>query len=346
MMREQPDISEERLRACLWEYYNVHVATVEFLPVGLDYQAGVYRTVSEEGIAYLVKVKSGVLYEPACSMPTYLKDLGILSVVAPMPTLDRQLWSTMGTWSVLVYPFLEGDTSWNGMTDEQWKETGCIFKQIHQVVPPTTGVGQLRAEKFDSSGYAQWIETFETQHLLALPSEASASQRSLRSSWLRARPIILAALATLEQLGKVLRGRNLPCVICHADLHPANLLRDALGHVHVVDWDEMMLAPRERDFIFIKESEADSATLPGSPSFFQGYGPADIDWIALTYYRYERVIQDVIACAESVYLRDDLGEGDKADESRLFQSALADGGEIDAAIHARTHLPPGLVAPA
>ncbi len=65
-------------------------------------------------------------------------------------------------------------------------------------------------------------------------------------------------MASLEKLAEVLQSRTLPYVISHADLHPANLLRDPLGHVFVIDWDEVMLAPKERDFIFVKASSADS----------------------------------------------------------------------------------------
>jgi spectinomycin phosphotransferase len=36
------------------------------------------------------------------------------------------------------------------------------------------------------------------------------------------------------------------------DLHPRNLIRDHAGKVFVIDWDEVMLAPKERDFIFVR----------------------------------------------------------------------------------------------
>jgi len=100
-----------------------------------------------------------------------------------------------------------------------------------------------------------------------------------------------------------------------------------------------MLAPKERDFLFVKESSADSEALPGTPAFWEGYGQTNIDWIALTYYRYERVVQDLIACAQEVFFRDDLGEETKADSVQLFQTILAEGGEIDTASQASAHLP-------
>ncbi len=202
----------------------------------------------------------------------------------------------------------------------------------------------LRRETFDPAEYARWIRAFEIQHAQALAGE-SASKHVLRSSWMAHQPTIHTVVTSLEKLAGVLQSRALPSVICHADLHPANLLRDQRGQVFVIDWDEVMLAPKERDFLFVKESSAASEALPGTPAFFQGYGQTDIDWIALTYFRYERVIQDLIACAQEVFFRDDLGEETKADSAQLFAAILAEGGELEAASQASTHLPSHLTLP-
>ena len=340
-MREQPKIPVDSLRACLQEQYGLTAVTVDFLLIGLDYNAGVYRVVNEQGTVYLLKVTSRPLYGPACLIPHYLNDQEIMSVVAPVLTKANTLWTKLDGWTVIVYPFIDGTTSWTGMTDEQYKEVGSIFQRIHQVILPSSGFELLRKETFNPTEYIQWIQTFETQ--LAQPfNEESVSLRILRSSWIAHQSTIHTLVTSLERLGEVLQPRTLPFVICHADLHPANLLRDHSSHVFVIDWDKVMLAPKERDFLFMKESSADSKALPGSPTFFQGYGQTDINWIALTYYRYERVMQDLIACAQEVFFRDDLGEGTKADSVQLFQAILAEDGEIDAASQAATHLPSDL----
>ncbi len=116
VMREQPGIPEERLRACLQDQYDLIPVTFEFLPLGLDYNAGVYRVVSEQGTAYLLKVTSRPLYEPRCLVPRYLNEQGITSVVAPVLTRSSALWTLLEEWTVIVYPFIDGDTSWTGMT--------------------------------------------------------------------------------------------------------------------------------------------------------------------------------------------------------------------------------------
>src|SRR5437870_4983809 len=132
-MREPPSIPEEHLRACLQQQYDLIPVTLDFLPLGLDYKAGVYRVVSEQGTAYLLKVTSRPLYEPSCLVPRYLSNQGITSVVAPVPTKSNALWTKLVDWTVIVYPFIDGDTSLTGMTNELWKKVGTIFKRIHQV---------------------------------------------------------------------------------------------------------------------------------------------------------------------------------------------------------------------
>ncbi|MGE5334123.1 MAG: phosphotransferase enzyme family protein, partial [Nitrososphaerota archaeon] len=269
-MPEPPNISMDVLRTCLGEQYGIAAIALDFLPRGYDYRAGVYRVVNAHGTVYLLKVTSRPLYEPSCLVPHYLRDQGITAVVAPIPTISGSLWTRLteqsGEWTVMVYPFLVGDTSLAGMTDDQWRETGRIFKQIHQIWLPPGSVPSLREESFNPSGHIQWVRTFESQHLRQAHGEqsGSASARALRASWMAHQSTIHTAVTSLEQLAAALKTRRLPYVIAHADLHPANLLRDSHGHVHVLDWDEVMLAPKERDFIFIRE--------PQAHAFWEGYG--------------------------------------------------------------------------
>ena len=74
-MREPPGIAEEHLRACVQGQYDLGLVTLAFLPLGRDYDSGVYRAVSERGTAYLLMVTSRPLYEPRCLVPRYLHDL-------------------------------------------------------------------------------------------------------------------------------------------------------------------------------------------------------------------------------------------------------------------------------
>src|SRR5438309_5974402 len=181
-MREQPKIPEEQLRACLQDQYDLIPATLEFLPVGHDYNAGVYRGVSKQGTPYLLKVTSRPLYEPRCLVPRYLNDQGITSVVAPIPARSGALWTQLVDWTLIVYPFIDVDTSLTGMTNEQWKEVGTIFQRIHQVMLPPFVFESLQKETFDPTEYARWVRTFEAQHLHSR-HDGSGSSRAPRADW-------------------------------------------------------------------------------------------------------------------------------------------------------------------
>jgi len=112
-MREPPRIPEETpARARLQDQYDLDPVTVAFLPLGKDYNAGgLYRVVSQHGTAYLLKVKAGPLYEPSCLVPHYLQEQGITSVVAPVPPKRHALWTQLGEWTVIVYPWIAGTVS-------------------------------------------------------------------------------------------------------------------------------------------------------------------------------------------------------------------------------------------
>jgi thiamine kinase-like enzyme len=54
-----------------------------------------------------------------------------------------------------------------------------------------------------------------------------------------------------EALGQWLQATAAPLVLCHADIHTGNVLLDTANNLWIVDWDETMLAPKERDLMFV-----------------------------------------------------------------------------------------------
>ena len=344
-MRERPSIAEQHLRACLQDQYDLSIVSLTFLPLGLDTRAGVFRVEDKMGTPFLVKVKSGALYKPGRLVPRYLHDQGIAAVVAPLPTRHNALWTQLGDWTVTLYPFIEGDRGWTPpLTDTHWRSVGATLKQIHRVKLPPEGMPSLRQEAFDTTDYAQWVRKCDAHRSQA--KGARAAEWMLRATWLENQQAIHAMLAAMATLAGSLRRRSGPHVICHADLHPSNMIRDDAGRVFVIDWDDVMLAPKERDLLFVADAPADGASDMDVPPFFQGYGPAEIDWVALTYFRWERIVQDVIECARDVLFRDDLEEETKLENAQLFDRVLAPGNMmVTAAWSAAAHLPPHLGVP-
>lgn len=65
-------------------------------------------------------------------------------------------------------------------------------------------------------------------------------------------------------------------------------------------------------------------------SFYQGYGPADVDLRALTYYRYERIIQDVAEFCKQLLLTDEGGD-DREQAFEYFSGSFKPGQVVEVA---------------
>ena len=118
-----------------------------------------------------------------------------------------------------------------------------------------------------------------------------------------------------EQLASELQSKSLELVLCHTDIHGGNILISGKDKLYIVDWDDPILAPKERDLMFIGggideiwKSKREEAV------FYEGYGKTDINLSALAYYRYERVIEDLVVICEQLLLTDEGG----ADRERSF----------------------------
>lgn len=327
-MREEPLIPRETLRALLQEQYGVDVLALEFLPVG-DTHSAIYRVVTDNRPAFLLKLRD-CFDDARLGSARFLHDHDIDAVIAPVPTTAGMLSAPIDGWTAVLFPFVEGETGWDTMTSAHWEEAGRVFRRIHSLqVEDFRGIHR---EIFDAAIYASNIQELEAQ--LAAPGEASTPLQLLQTAWRKHHATIQALIAAMGRLATALKTQAPPLVICHADLHPGNLLRDARGGVFVIDWDDVLLAPKERDFIFTGEPAV--GTTLASP-FFDGYGPTDVNWTAVTYYRYERVVTDFIEYTRDVF-RDSLSEAAKLHSIESFVESL-EGRNFAAAEVAAEHLP-------
>jgi spectinomycin phosphotransferase len=129
-------------------------------------------------------------------------------------------------------------------------------------------------------------------------------------------------------------------VICHSDLRAGNLLITSPEEFYVVDWDDPMLAPKERDLMFIGGGQGFTGTTPKDEEtwFYRGYGAVEINHLALAYYRYERIIVDIAIYCDQLLLSS-AGGADREESLGFLKSNFLPGGTIQVAEQAgRTHL--------
>lgn len=133
--------------------------------------------------------------------------------------------------------------------------------------------------------------------------------------------VIWGLISLAEKHAQTLRTQSQEYILCHSDIHAGNILIDANGDLYIVDWDNPILAPKERDLMFIGGGQGfrgysihEEETL-----FYEGYGQTQIDLVALAYYRYERIIQDTAVFCEHIFSCSGSGE-DRKQSLRYLKS--------------------------
>jgi len=311
-MLTKPDISDELIISSLQEEYNLHVSTLTFLPIGADSRTAVYRVLAEDGTAYFMKLRRK-FNDVIVRVPLFLKESGVQEIIVPYETKSSQHWADFGEYKIILYPFIEGKDGFEReLTDQHRRTLGTAFRMIHTASIPAEPKDAIRKETF-SSEWRDDMKSYQAQIEKKVFTEPTAEKlvefmKSKRSE-------ITCLIKRSEQLASILESKPLELVLCHTDIHGGNILISNTGKLYIVDWDDPILAPKERDLMFIGggideiwKSEREQAV------FYEGYGKTEINITALAYYRYERVIEDLVVICEQLLLTDEGG----ADRERSY----------------------------
>ncbi len=329
-MLEKPDLQDEKIIVCLRDAYGLFVAQVAFLPLGADVNTAVYRIVAEHGTPYFVKLRQGVFDETAVLLPKFLSDQGIRQVIAPIATMTGSLWASLEAFKLILYPFVEGRDGYNiELSDDQWNEFGATIRNIHTVVLPPALLARLAQETYSPQGretVKMFLERVEYE-----PFDDPVAVK-LASFLKDKRNVILDLVERTEQRAQALQAKPAEFVLCHSDIHAGNILVDSQPAFYIVDWDNPILAPKERDLMFIGGALGFVGHTPQEEEalFYRGYGQTQIDPIALAYYRYERIIQDIAAFCEQL-LSTNTGGEDREQAFLYLESNFLPKGTIEIA---------------
>jgi spectinomycin phosphotransferase len=331
-MREPPRLADRAIVAALHAHYDLSVATLTFLPLGADSASAVYRVEADDGSAYLLKVRTGEGFSfPSLAIPHYLTKQGVNHIAAPLPTVTHALWVRLDDFALSLYPFIDGRTGTEaGLSALHWRALGTTVRQIHtsQLTPDLERI--VRRESYVPSR-RNMIEDLEAA--TARKGFSSAAERELAAFWRARRGGIHTLVERADALGRRLRQASLSFVLCHADLHTWNVLLDTAGQLWIIDWDETVLAPKERDLMFVVGGIGRGLVSSHETGcFFEGYGDTTIDPVALVYYRYAWAVQDMAAYGERVFFLPDLGEESRQDGVRGFVDLFEPGNIVDIAL--------------
>jgi len=324
-MLEKPDLQDEKIIACLQDEYGLLAVQVAFLPLGADRDTAVYRAVADDETPYFCKLRRGVFDETSVALPKCLSDQAIVQILPPLMTQTGQLWANLDAFKVILYPYVEGHDAYEGgLSNHQWVDYGTALKRIHTAVVPPALIRRIQQETY-SPQWREIVRTFlERVEDQAFDDPVAGKLAALLKA---RRDQILDLVGRAERLARALLSRSLESTLCHSDIHAGNILIDADGAFYIVDWDAPILAPKERDLMFVGGGQMAAWRTPREEEtlFYQGYGQTQVDPAALAYYRYERIVEDIAVFCEQIFLTNEGGQDREQSYQYLASNFLPSG---------------------
>ena len=328
-MLEKPKIPEALIARAVRADYGLDVARVTFLPLGYDVNTAVYHVQAQAGAEYFLKLRLGEFNPITVAVPHLLNSQGIHAVMAPIQTHIGQLVSTLENFTIILYPYIPGKDGYQvSLVDLDWVELGWTLKSVHHAPLPPSIALSIPREVFDP----QWrknVKYFQSQ--VEQRSYTDPVAKRLSAFMKTKQDEISHMVKRAEELAHTLSQQPLDLVLCHSDAHPGNFLVADSGELYLVDWDNPIFAPKERDLMFFGSGM--SGDQPGGleeSSFYQGYGPVEVDQRALAYYRYERIIQDIAEFCKQLLLTDKGGD-DREQAYHYFTGSFLPGNVVTVA---------------
>jgi spectinomycin phosphotransferase len=319
-MRERPPLPDAALVAALADGWGMAAAAVEFLPVGDDSRAWSFRVVAGDGTRWFLKVRRGRVDPATVLVPRFLRDHGLEEVVVAVPTHSGGSGQPLDGFTLLLYPWVESVVAMErGLTGRQWVDLGRFVAALHRTELPADLAGRVAVESFVPWGAAP-VRALDAR--VGPVRDGDPPARELAGCWRDHRDEIAAAADRAVALGRVVAAARPQLVLCHGDLHLANLLVGPGDRLGVVDWDGLQLAPTERDLLFVAG--------PERARFLEGYGPVTLDRKIAAYYRWEWVVQELADYGGRV-LDDRLGDDTRRHALDEFRRLFAPGDVVEAA---------------
>lgn len=299
-------------------------------------KASVYKAETYDGQSYFVKLKHGKHLDISVALLSLLQVSGIQQIIPPLKTLDGELTQYINDFNLVVYPFIDGRNGFcYHLTDDQWIALGKALKQIHELDVPQSIKDQIRKETYPS----KWREIVRSldayiDENLAGDEAALKFQAFMKEH----REIVHRLINRAEFLSQKSQEQLAEFVLCHSDIHGGNVLIDESGSLFIVDWDDPIMAPKERDLMFIGGGVANVWNNPCEEEFFyKGYGKTEINRAILAYYRHERILEDIAEYGQALLLTSAGGE-ERMKMFKHFRDMFEPNGVVDIAFRTDENL--------
>jgi hypothetical protein len=285
--------------------YGLDVVRVEPAPRG--WTGETFTATARDGTCYFVKVyprgRLPPTAVPALPVLAELHRAGLAEVSRPIRAASGAFHEQLGDGLAVVFEYLDAAPCPFTFGGDR---LGDLLARVHQQSARIASA--VSRETFAS------LSGDELRGTLARARQEPASdepRRELQRFLNEQERAIAEGWAAFEEIARACRAARFELVVTHGDW-PFNLLQSATGALSLVDWDELLLAPAERDTWYAADE----------PAFWRSYrarrpGRAE-SALATAYYVHHRYFEELLSFAGEVL-------GDAPPERRALSASLVDG---------------------
>ncbi len=292
-MITQPDFDEVQLKTRIEEEYGFAILELKAVPWG-ETSWG-YAVEELGGQKYFAKVfpAPGISEESLRLTDRLYSECHLENIVHPIRTRDKGLRTSFGGHSLVLFNHVEGGNQRDHkLTVDEFRVLGRVLAKLHNA---TSCVSDYPVKERYETPFVKAYERI-LKEISKDPGKGSEPQKELKK-------LLSPHLARLEREVYTLENDRLKAqavkpkfVICHGDLTPSNILVTPGHDIYLADWDAPLLAPKERDLVFL--------TGPKMMFVMQGYrtilDQGDVDEKVIAYYQHWRNVRDIAAYGERI----------------------------------------------
>lgn len=261
----------QELKNLLSNNYDIDIQSIDLAPRGFVGETYIVSTSKDK---YFLKVFKNNRYfvNVLQSLPVLkeLKELGITYINSPIPTQRGDLYIKNEDRYYILFNFIEGKNTWD------YDKHG-VYEHLIQIHKSTDEIrSSVKREDFR----IEYAEVFEEKSL-------QYKNIPLIATYLDE---ILKHWESFKELSRILQERSFNMYITHGDAF-GNIIKDK-NDLYIIDWDDLLLAPIERDLWFFYENERIAGLYKEE---FPGF---NIDKDLLLYYIYKRFFDDLLGFFE------------------------------------------------
>lgn len=289
-MFTEPNIEKDLIKKKVEDNYDLEVTSLTHVLAG---EASWCYKVQTKNETYFLKIYVSLESHESRFDLTYnlFNNCNIKNITHPLKNKYGELVFDISNHYAALFNYIDGNNaSEKELEDTEKFDLGKLLGEIHQ---STKAIGSFNLkEDFKYKNINRLLKNIKSS--ITLSKTQTGYKKQTADLLLEHRYKILDRIKDLKSLGEKLTNENLDFVICHGEPHIWNTMVNKNGEVFLIDWDDSLLAPKEKDLNMIK----------GDPKKLEGYksvvGDTEINPEVIKYYNLEWNISEIDAWSDQI----------------------------------------------